>query len=571
MRLPNLVFASLVVARSAWAGLGGQLSFTGQGVALDAQDVTGTARQSASAVLQENLSLLYAGTPFGPSIAVLTAGLQATNFNGWSTSGEVLSGRAATLDASIGLFPRRAMPLRLYARGTVADGTPQSLPTFGGREAVAFGANVNLESTGWWPHLRADFEELHFTGVSAPPLGDLRRFATLTLTRPIAGHLVSLGARYDQENTAAAGQWLGVSLTGAWGSPLHQTNAFARYVDRQLHVFAPGAPTATVERTLRLDHVQRLGAGLLLDVHARAGDARFDTGDGALGGLAAGATWKPFDAHDFQVALSGDLGLTHTSGAGDGRSAGALGRASYGRFFGPVHAGVGVGGGTQWCGCAGQGEGFRSSVDGNASASVAFSNGDAQASYRIAYVDAPVARGGKRTEHHALGLGHVRLGRTDLTAYLGYDDGFRDYIDVRSSVAAALHETAFSTGGSVTVALPRGSASLDGRYAHGTALIPDSPFVDGPPPTARDLWSVGLNGGMPVSTWLDASLGARATWTTIDGQRPLSTVGVTAALSAHFGRLNAQLQYQLARSDTQGNLGVQHLLRLTLSRPFEVF
>lgn len=566
--------ASLTVVLStvAWAGLGGQISLIGQGVALDSTDITGTSRQSGSALLQENLSLFYSGMPFGPSVALLSAGLQASNVNSWSTNGQTLTGRTATLDTSIGLLPRRSLPIRVYARGTVSEAGPQSIPTLGGRESLAFGANLNLEPGGWLPHVRADFEEQRFTGPGAATLGDTRRFASLILARPFGAHLVTLTTRFDQEDRTSSGRWLGLAMTANWASPTHQTTVFGNYVERALRFVAPGLPSATTERGLRLEHVQRLSPAVVLEARGRASDARFDTGDGALGGLGVGMTARPFEAHDLQLSVLGDLGLTHTSATGDGQSAGISGRAAYARALGPVRAGLGLGGGTQWCGCNGLTAGLLSSFEVGASASLVLQNLDSHASYRLLFVDAPAGRGGKRTEHHLLLSAHTRLlTRADVSVLVGYDDGFRDYIDVRSQGLASIHEVAFFGGGGVSVALPRGWVSVDGRYSRGNALIPQTPFVDGPPPTARQVVSFGLNGALPVSAWLDLSVGGQAAWTSIDDARPLTAFSGTAGLTVHAGRISALLSYVITRQDTQGNIGVQHLLRLSLSRPFEVF
>ena len=40
---------------------------------------------------------------------------------------------------------------------------------------------------------------------------------------------------------------------------------------------------------------------------------------------------------------------------------------------------------------------------------------------------------------------------------------------------------------------------------------------------------------------------------------------------SRLGRIAAQLQYQFNRADTQGLVSNQHFLRLSVSRPFELF
>ena len=570
----SLVAFCLSTATLAHAGLSGQLSATGQAVALEAGTPNGGTQRAFSVMLQENLGLQYTGSPFGPSVALLGAGLQASNTNGWGADGAALAGRTATLDFSVGLLPRRSIPLRLYVRGTVTDAGPQSLPTFGGRESLAYGANLNFEPGAWLPGVRADYEEQRFTGLGATqPLGDLRRVATLGLSRSLGREQLYLGGRFDQEQRALTGSWRGVSVNGHWMSAEHQTTVFGSYVDRQVKLVLPGAPTATTERQLRVDHVQRWSPQLSSELHGRLGDARFAGGDGALGGAGLGLLWRPLVGHDLVVSAAGDVGFTQTSGAGAGNSVGGLVRAGYSRALGPVRAGLFGGAGTQFCGCSSSSTGLLSSVDVGATVgTLGFERVEARAEYRLAAVDAPAGRGGKRTEHHVLGSARVRVTtRAELTLNAGYDDGFRDYIDVTSGGVAALHEQAFFGGGSFTLGLFRGTLTLDARHARGGALLPQGAFVDGPPPTARAVTSLGLFALQPVGPSVDVSLGAQAAWTVLDAGAPLSTVGGTAGVNVRLGRIAAQLQYQFNRADTQGLVSNQHFLRLSVSRPFELF
>ena len=196
----------------------------------------------------------------------------------------------------------------------------------------------------------------------------------------------------------------------------------------------------------------------------------------------------------------------------------------------------------------------------------------ARVDYRLALVDAPMGRGGKRTEHHLLGFSRVRLtGHVDLTVNAGYDDGFRDSIDVTSGGVAALHEQAFFVGGVVNASFGGVTGTADVRHGFGSALIPGSGFVDGPPPTARSVTSGSAFVMVPVLHELELNGGVNAAFTSIDGAAPLSTVGGSVGVTARLGRINAQLAYSFTRADTQGLLTLQHFVRLSLSRPFEVF
>jgi hypothetical protein len=83
------------------------------------------------------------------------------------------------------------------------------------------------------------------------------------------------------------------------------------------------------------------------------------------------------------------------------------------------------------------------------------------------------------------------------------------------------------------------------------------------------LTHVTLTALYPLGQHLELTAGGLATWTVLDEQRPLLTVGAQAGLTARLGRITAQLQYQFVHSETAGVATSQHFLRLFLSRPFE--
>lgn len=580
-----LLFAAVLIATSALAGLTGQISATGQGMVLEAGQPGGETTRLLTAMLQENLGLQYSSLPFGPSVALLSAGLQASNLNFFTTAGAPVAGRTASLDLSVGLLPRRAMPLRLFARGTVSDGGPQTVATLGGRESLAFGANLNLEPGGaFWPNIRSDYEEQRYTGPGTPtPLGDLRRTAQLGFARNLGAHYVSLTGRFDQEQRTLTGAWSGVTINGTWSSPSHLTTVVGTYFDRQLRAAEtsgtlplPGVVAGVLsvaERQLRLDHVQRFSPTFQLNGRGRLSDARFSNGSGALGGVGLGATWFPFGGQDLAVSASGDVGFTQTSALGSGASAGGSARAGYGHNLGPVRGTVFAGGGTQWCQCVGLTPGFLTSIDaGGSVGSIGLERVELRGDYRFAWVDAPIGRGGKRLEHHALAFVRARiLPNLETTLSGGYDDGFRDYIDVASGVTASMHEQAFFVGGQVSTTLGPLTGSADLRHGRGAAVLPEGGIVNGPPPSARAITSGGFTVMTPLTAQLELAAGLHASFTSIDGAAPLSTLSGNAGLTAHLGRISGQLAYQLTRADTQGLVTTQHFLRLTLSRPFEVF
>lgn len=260
-----LAVTCALTAATALAGLTGEVSASGQVQVLDAQQPGGASRQSTAALLSENLSLHYAGMPFGTSVAMLGAGLHASNLNLWSDAGP-LSARTASASLSVGFLPRRAVPVRLYVRGTLAEGAPQLVPTLGGRESLAFGANVSLEPRGWAPGVRADFDEQHFSAPGAVEvLGDVRRAASLVLARPFGAHRVSLGVRFDQEHRALSGDWSRVGVDGQWLAPGQQLTLSLAQVDR-LPLTTALVPTATRERQGRAEYGLRWSPQMRLPV-----------------------------------------------------------------------------------------------------------------------------------------------------------------------------------------------------------------------------------------------------------------------------------------------------------------
>lgn len=571
-----LALAALLVAAPGLAGVTGEVSVQAQGLSLLGQGPEGSTRSTASLLLQENLGLHYSGMPFGPSVALLQAGLEAMNVNVWGTGGALVSGRAATLDLSVGLLPRRSLPVRLYVRGTIAEGGAQSIATLGGRESLLYGVGVNLEPGEVLPGLRLEAQEHRFTGLgTTTPLGDLRRSASAATFKAFGEHQVSLGVRFDQEQRTALGAWMGASVNGSWLSPVHQTTLLLSWLDRTQQPAAIPGLQAGVERSARVAHVQRLGPNLSVEASARLGDARFHGATGLLAGGALGATFRPFEAHELLLSAGAEAGYTETRRDGDpaaapGRTAAGNARASYARVLGPVRLGVVAGGGAQWCGCVGLADGALSTLEAGASvASLGLQHLDLQGDYTLLWVTAPLGRGGKRLEHHGHLSGRTRLGPADLVLTLGYDDGFRDFIDVKTGVLSSLHEQVFAGSLGGTAALGAGSVSAEVRHLRGAALVAATPFIDGPPPTARVLTNVNVNGLYPVTSYLEVTAGGLASWTVLDTQQPLTTLGAQAGTTLRLGRLTASLQYQFVRSDTAGLLTTQHLLRLYLSRPFE--
>lgn len=571
----RVVASSVLMASVAQAGVFGNVSAEGQAQTLDATTPNGTTQSVRSLLISENLGLHYAGTPFGPNAVLLSAGFEGMNMNAFGDAGALLSGRSATLDLAIGLFPRRALPLRLYVRGTLTDGGPQSIATLGGREALAFGANVHLEPFVWAPGLRVDAEQLNFTGIgTTTPLADVRRALTASLYKQLDTHQVTATLRVTQENRTVVGEWLGVNLLGSWTSPKHSTTLMAESVDRShLIVPLPGAASSMVERNVRFAHQQRWTPRFFTDATGRLSDVRFDNASGTQGGATVGASWQPFEQHELAASATGDVGFaTTTATTKVGSTAGGAARVGYGRVIGPVRPGVFAGTMAQHCAnCVGLTDGWMASVDTGVSVStVGFERFDAQADYRVALVRAPMGRGGNRTEHHAKGTGRVRIGaRSEVYTLIGYDDGYRDYIDLLSGGIATLREQAFTIGGGAQTTLGRGTGNLDLRHLRGASVIPQSPFSLGPPLTARSVTQLSANVMLPVLPWLDAHAGGLAGWTVLDSNLPLTTITGNVGVTARFGRFTSSLSWNVVRNDTQGFVTTQHLVRLSLARPFD--
>lgn len=569
------VISACCIATVAQAGVFGFASAQGQAQTFEATGANGATTGTRSLLISENLGLHYAGTPFGPNALLLGAGFEGMNVNAFGDTGSLMSGRAATVDLSVGLFPRRALPLRLYVRGTLTDGSPQSFATLGGRESLAYGANVHLEPYKLLPGLRLDAEQHHFTGFgTATPLGDVRRTLTATLYKSFDAHQVTATARVTQEARTAVGEWLGANLLLSWTSPKHTTTVLAESVDRsRLVLLLPNAPRSMVERTVRLGHQQRWTARFFTDATARLSDVRLDSATGTQGAAAVGAAWQPLEQHELQLSATGDVGFATTSATTQtGSTAGGSARAGYGRPLGPVRPGVSVGAMAQHCAnCVGLKDGWLGAFETGASVStLGFERFDAQLDYRLALVRAPMGRGGNRTEHHARANGRIRLPmRGELNLLVAWDDGYRDYIDLSSGGIATLREQAFTVGAGVHTTIGRGTAGVDARHARGLAVLPAATFSFGPPLTAREVTQVTATALVPVSPIFDAQAGALGAWTVLDGGRPLTTYGGNVGLTARVGRFTSQLTWNVMRNDTAGFVTTQHLVRLSLSRPFD--
>ncbi|MBI3182928.1 MAG: hypothetical protein HYZ28_12395 [Myxococcales bacterium] len=572
--MPLLAAWASLAPAAGRSGTTGSFDVQGQATRILGETPNGTTQASTAALLQENLTLHYAGLPFGPAVALITAGAGLTNVNAAPGLGLTRSGRTASFDVSAGFLPRRSLPIRVFARGALPSGDQGHLATIGPGPSLAYGASLNLEP-GLLPGLRVDFEEARTTGfLTREPLTDLRRVVSLGSSRSIGGHHLNLTARLDQFHPQGLPGYDSYLASFSWLSAHHQSQLLATQIDRG----AVSLLGLTRERDLHASHVQVLGDRLTADAAAHAGevaapnDARGSRSDARLG-----VTYRPLAGEQLLVSSGLHAGLTSAQSptvSRSGRSYGASLRGSYARPWGPLNLGLSAGGGLDTCQCEFGNSGTQARVDGGLTVgALAFHRGNLQASYNLGRVFAPPTRGGDRLEHQVQANGSYRP-RSDLELRLnvGYDDRFRELVDLASAQSLTLHERALGLGAGASKAIGQGAVSADLRHARGSVLVPEggSQFVSGFPSSAQSITSAVVSGLTPIGERAHLNLQLHGTWTSIGNGPPLATLFANAGFTFAFGRLSTSLTYQLTRS-TVGELAtVQHEVRGTLSRPFEL-
>ncbi len=567
--MPHVLVA---LSASALAGVTGHVSSEGQAISISSYDRVGGTRQAASLMLEESIGLHYSGMPFGPSVALIAAGVEALNVNSWS-SGASLSGRAASIDLSVGLFPRRALPVRIYAHGTLTDGSGPSVLTMGNRESLLYGASLNLDPDQKWPGARLEAQEQRMTALgSKRTLGDVTRMVSGSVYRSFGEHQVNLGAQFRQDEREVLGKIDNFLVNGSWTSPRHQTGLVLGETERTLLPAGLAGVSPSTDRFGRLWHVQRWFPELSTDASAHVVDSSFANGTGTQVGVGVGASWKPLAAHDFLLSGSADVGATRSQNPG-GTATGSVGggglRAAYSRPVRRFVGGAAFGASATHCSCVGSIEATRSMVDGTLTlGTLDFERFNASAEYTVAWVQAPPVLGGARFEHHARLAGQARIHQVLGQLSLGYDDSVRDYVDVTTNQIVPFHERVFVGAISALVPIASGTLSAEARHARGASFSSPSPFVNAPLSSARTTTHVSLDALYPVGTRVEARAGALADWTTLSGSQGLFTAGGQATISVRFGRLIGALSYQYTRSDVSGLATNQHLVRLMLSRPF---
>lgn len=568
-----LVALTLLAAPWARANVSGYAEVQGQATQNTTQPVGGAARTSATSLLMETLSLHYAGLPFGPSVVVATAGGSFTNVDDWGGRGGRSQSQALSFDTSLGLLPRRAVPLRLYAGGTLFHGTGQYLATAGAGPSLVYGGAVNLEPGRYVPGLRLDVSEARSSRPGLPDLADVQRRLAANGFLDVGRHRLNLALRLEDDHREAAGDVSSRALTLDWGSPGQQTTLLATEVQRSL-AFLNGI---TSERLLSGSSVQRWRPSVQSTLAARLSESGGAGASGRLGDARASLTWRPIDAQQhLTLSGSGGAGFTSTtSAAGEvtGRTYGTGARGAYGRRLGPVNGVLSLGAASTTCDCAFGNDGTTTTLDATISASLLpGSRRSCQVEYSIVSARAPMTAGGDRLENHARAFGWLGLGAaSSLTASLAYDDGRRELLDITTGRAVVLPERAISASLGGSTQLGRVYPSAEVRHARNTVVAEGSPFVAGSVTKVRSVTSA-----LATATWnplerLGLQGQLRATLTELNDSDSLTSAGASLHLTWRVGRLSFNAQYQYTRSQLGGDPpSRQQSIRASLSRPFEL-
>lgn len=568
-----LAALALLGAAPARAGVTGAVELQGQAVQTRSQPVGGSTQTSTVALLMESLSLHYAGLPFGPAVAIATAGGSFTRVDGWYGDGLRSTGQVLTFDTSLGLLPRRAVPLRLFAGGSVVSGTSGALATHGGGPSLLYGGALSLEPGRLTPGLRLDVSESRSSRPGIADLSDRQRRLTASAYDTIKGQRLNLAVRLESDHREGAGDVTSRLATLDWSSTLHQTTLLASEVRRTL----PFLGGITSDRLLSGNSEQRWGPALATQVAGRLSEVGGAGATGQLGDARAGFTWRALQGTDqltFSAGANG--GFTRTSSGGsesNGSSRGAAGRASYGRALGPLSGGLSVGASTNTCACSFGNAGTATLLDATASlALVPAGRASGQADYTIVRALAPLGRGGDRLENHARAFGWLAVGEaSNLSASLAWDDGVRELLDITTGTAASLHERGLSGSLGAATRLGAFAPSAEVRHARNTVVTDGSPFVVGSPTQVRSVTSALAGAWWTPRDNLGLQAQLRGSWAETNDAGAVTTLGTSLSIHWRLGRLLTSLQYQGGRTRQAGsNATLQQSIMATLSRPFEL-
>jgi hypothetical protein len=567
-----LVALALLAAPRARANVTGYAEVQAQSTQNTTQPVGGTVQTTATTLVMETLSLHYAGLPFGPSVAVATAGGTFTNVDDWDGSGQRSRSQALSFDTSLGLLPRRAVPLRLYAGGTVLRGTGQYLATAGVGPSLLYGGALNLEPDRLMPGLRLDISEARGSRPGVPDLADVQRRLTANGFLDVGGQRFNLALRLENDHREAASDISSKALTFEWGSAHQQTTLLASEVRRSLALLNG----ITSERLLSASGVQRWRPSVWSTLSARLSESGAPGASGTLGDARATVTWRPVDAHQqLTVSGSGGAGFTRTAsptGEVTGESYGAGARVAYGRPLGLVSGLVSLGAATSICNCRFGNDGTTTSLDATISAALLpGARRSCQVEYSIVSVTAPLSAGGDRLENHARAFGWLGVGdASNLTASIAYDDGWRQLLDITTGQAVTLPEQAISASIGGSSQLGRFYPSAEVRHARNTTVTEGSPFVAGSITKVRSVTSALATGSWNPLDRLGLQAQLRWSLTELSGTPSIASAGASLYLGWRLGRLLFTAQYQLNLSQLSDAAPTrQQSIRASLSRPFE--
>ena len=222
---PGCLLALVALApMAAGANVNGNVELQSQSVQTWGEAREGGFQGTTATLLQETLSLHYAGLPFGPAVALVTMGGGFTNIDGALGSGGSLHGRATSFDLSAAFLPRRSYPLRIFTRGSIVSGPPGVIASTGGAETLAYGAALNLEPGAVLPGLRLEVDEARSSHLPDRPLSDVRRMLNASASQVMGEQRLSLSLRVDDERREQAGQF--ATRTANFPGSRHSTRPF---------------------------------------------------------------------------------------------------------------------------------------------------------------------------------------------------------------------------------------------------------------------------------------------------------------------------------------------------------
>jgi hypothetical protein len=330
----------------------------------------------------------------------------------------------------------------------------------------------------------------------------------------------------------------------------------------------------TSEREASAVHVQRLSDSLSANGSVRLAEASAPGAIGDRGTAQAGVSVQPITGEQLIVSAAANGGFATTSSGtatGRGTSFGGNGRVGYTRPIAGWTTTVFASGSADRCNCDFGNSGLQEAVGGGLSIGRTMASARSCRALSAERVFAPLTRGGKRLEQHVRGSLRVPVtDRADGNFTLGYDDGYREVIDLRAGTAYTLRERAGSGAVGLNYRLDRGSLFAELRYLRGDAIVPPSAFVAGAPVAAHAMKNASLSGAYALFYYLDLSAQLSGSWTDVNTGPPMTSNTGMAGAVFKFGRMTFSTSYQLLHTELSGVSSNQQTVRATFSRPFEI-